>query len=237
MGNPFFRPGGHHLIFDGDLNPEGLALAYSKDRFFVNFAGFSVEERSSTDDSVLIAAQTGYRGNVGDAVGLTGGVSVYDYRRTRGRTPFFDGTGRGNTLDAMGNYLYGYDLVELFAEATFDVRGQPLRLFADVVENTDADALDTGYAIGLRWRRASEPGTWDIGWAYEDLEADAVIATFTDSDFAGGGTDGKGHVFRTNYVFRDRWNLGLTYFLNERGAAAGNERDYKRLQADVSFRY
>jgi hypothetical protein len=29
----------------------------------------------------------------------------------------------------------------------------------------------------------------------------------------------------------------LRYFLNERGADAGNEHDYNRLQADVVFAY
>ena len=75
------------------------------------------------------------------------------------------------------------------------------------------------------------------GYAYQDLEADAVIATFTDSDFGGGGTDGKGHVIELNYALRDRWTLGFRYFLNERGADADNEHDYNRLQADVVFAY
>lgn len=237
MGNPFFRPGSNFLVFDGDLNPEGLALSYETGSFFGNFAGFAVEERSSADDALMIGGQAGFDGTVGQGVGLVAGVSLYNYRRTRGWTPFYDGEGNGNTLDAQGNYANDFDEVEIFAQASFDVGGQPLRLFADYVENTAADTLNRGYALGAQWRSASAPGTWDIGWAYEDLEADAVVATFTDSDFAGGGTDGKGHVFRTNYVFRDRWNLGLTYFLNKRGAAAGNERNYKRLQADVSFRY
>jgi hypothetical protein len=76
-----------------------------------------------------------------------------------------------------------------------------------------------------------------VGYAYQELEADAVIATFTDSDFAGGGTDGTGHVMEFNYGLRDRWAFGFRYFFNQRGFDAGNEHDYKRLQADVSFAY
>lgn len=237
MGNPMFRAGSHPLIFDGDLNPEGLALRYGSGNFFANFGGFFTDERRSGDDGILLASQVGFDGTIGDSTDLTLGASYYDYQNTRGYPAFFDGTSRGNTLDANGNYLFDYKLVELFAQLNFDLGGQPLRVFADYVQNQEVDLYDTGYAVGLRWRSASAPGSWDIGWAYEDLEADAVVATFTDSDFAGGGTDGRGHVFRTNYVFRERWNLGLTYFLNERGEAAGNLRDYKRLQADISFRY
>ena len=170
-------------------------------------------------------------------VGFTAGVSYYDYRNVQGYAPIFTDIGRGNSLDGNGGLLYGFEVEELFAEANLELAGQPLRVFADYVQNIAADTYDTGYALGLRWRRASEPGSWDVGWAYEDIEANAVYALFTDSDFAGGGTDGKGHVFKADYVLRDRLNLGLTYFLNERGTAEGNERNYNRLQADVSFRY
>jgi hypothetical protein len=237
MANPMFRPGGHPLVFDRDLNPEGLALMYESDKFFANFAGLFADERSSGDNGILLASQAGFTGRIGDAAEITAGMSYYDYRATQGFAPFFDGTGRGNSLNAQGNYLNDYNLVELFTEVSIEVAGHPLRVFADYVENTEARVLETGYAVGLRWRRASAPGSLDLAWAYEDLEADSVIGTFTDSDFAGGGTDGNGHAFRTNYVFRDRWNPGLTYYLNETGAAAGNLRDYKRLQADVSFSY
>jgi hypothetical protein len=237
MANPMFRPGGHHLIYDGDLNPEGLAMRYDGGRFFANFAGFWVEERGAGDDSILRAAQAGYRGQLTTGAGFTAGVSLYDYSNLQGQSPFFDGMGHGNRLDTNGNYLNDFELVELFAEASFELGGEPLRLFADYVANNGVDDLDEGFAIGLNYRSATDPGSWEIGWAYQDLEADAVVASFTDSDFAGGGTDGRGHIFRGSYIFRERWNLGLTYFLNERGEAAGNPRDYKRLQADVSFRY
>ena len=72
---------------------------------------------------------------------------------------------------------------------------------------------------------------------YQDLEADAVVGTFTDSDWAGGGTDATGHVIELNYGFRDRLTFGLRYFSNQRGASTVAERDYDRLQADVQFEY
>lgn len=238
MGNPFFRPAGHHLIFDGDLNPEGLAMRYDNGNFFSNFAGYFIDERSGTDDDALmLAAQGGFRGEFGTNGRFTAGFSYYDHSNLRGFEPLFDNIGRGNQLDANGNFLYEFDVAELFAEATFHIGDEPLRLFADVVKNTSADAYDEGYAFGARYRSVSEPGDWDVSWVYEDLEANAVFALFTDSDFAGGGTDGKGHIFRGNYRLRDRLNLRVTYFLNERGMASGFERDYKRLQADISFSY
>jgi hypothetical protein len=237
MANPFFRPGNHHLIYDGDLNPEGLALRYNRTNWFASFGGLWVEERATADDSILLGSQFGYRRTLAGGKRLTAGVSYYDYLNTENQLPFFDGVAAGNRLNAAGNYLNDFNDAELFAELAFKAGNRPLSIFADYVTNSEAQDQDAGYAIGAAYGEVTTPGTWRIGYAYQRLEADAVIGTFTDSDWAGGGTDGRGHVFDVTYGFRTRWALGFKYFLNERGFAAGNERDYKRLQADVVFNY
>jgi hypothetical protein len=237
MRNPFFRPGGHYLIWDSDANPEGLALSYDTGTWFANIGSFWVEERSGSDESLLLGSQFGQRGSFGNDMRYTVGVSYLDYRNTQGQTPFYDDSGQGNRLNVAGNYLNDFNNVELFGQVDMTLGQQPLRLFADYVENTEGTGADTGFAFGAFYGDMSGRGTWEFGYAYQDLQADAVIATFTDSDFAGGGTDGKGHVFEFGYGLADRWSLGVTYFLNERGADAGNERDYNRLQADINFRY
>ena len=236
MRNPFYRPNRHHLIFDEDLSPEGLALRYDSGGFFGNLGGFWVEERGEGDDSILIGAQAGFNTTSANGTSLTAGVSYYTYDEVKGHAPFFFG-GAGNSLDEDGNYLNDFDQLELFGELNFDLADQPVTLFADYVTNTAADAFDDGYAIGARYRNALAPGSWDLSYSYQDLQADAVVATFTDSDWGGGGTDAKGHFFRTNYVFRGGWRFRFTYFMNERGEAEGNLRDYNRLQADISFSY
>lgn len=52
MKNPVFKAGGVPLIWDGDLNPEGIAAKYASGGFFAAAGGFSVEERSRADDSL-----------------------------------------------------------------------------------------------------------------------------------------------------------------------------------------
>jgi Putative porin len=237
MANPFFRPGNHHLLYDSDLNPEGLALRYSTDRWFANYGGFWVEERSTADDSILLGGQLGYRHALDGGATLTTGLSYYDYRQTEGERPFFDGAAAGNRLDASGAYASDFNEAELFAELELTAGKRPLTLFADYVVNTEVDVADSGWALGASLGEVSGPGTWRVGYAYQELEADAVIGTFTDSDFAGGGTDNRGHVVELTYALRERWLLGLRYFSNERGADAGNEHDYEGVQADVMFEY
>jgi len=238
MSSPFFRPGGYHLIYDSDIRPEGLALRYSSGNLFANASAFWVEERSGSADSGLIGLQGGYRGTFDSGVGFTAGASFYKTTHAQGNAPFFTvDSGQGNQLDANGNYLYGFSEVELFGELSLEAGGRPLTLFADFVRNSDADEFDQGYAIGARYGRASRPGEWSLGYSYQDLEANAVVGAFTDSDFAGGTSDGSGHSLLANYVFPGGLNFGLRWIIGERGEAAGNLRDYNRLMADILVRY
>ena len=237
MANPFYRPGNHHLIYDSDLNPEGLALRYNRGSWFANYAGLWVEERAAADDSIMLGGQLGYRRALDGDVRLTAGVGYYDYLQTQGQTPFWNGEAVGNRVDAAGNYVNDFNIAQLFGELNFKAGELPLTVFADYAVNTEVDEVDTGFALGASVGEVTGPRTWRIGYAYQDLEADAVIGTFTDSDWAGGGTDGKGHIVELNYGFRDRLVFGFRYFLNDRGEDAGNEHEYDRLQADVQFNY
>lgn len=235
--NVFYRPGKSSLIWDPDLNTEGLGLSYDSGGFFGAVTGLWVEERSQDSDSLVFAGQAGYSTRVGDGAKLKIGAGYYDFSIAKGQEPFFDGNGRGNTLDADGNYAFGFEELEAFAELGFEAAGLPAAVYLDYVKNMDGGEFDTGWGVGGKLGKASKPGSWEIGYEYRDLEADAVVAVFTDSDFAGGGTDGFGHILKGGYAFTDSWIFKLTYFLNERGENAGNKRDFNRLQADLSFKY
>ena len=76
-----------------------------------------------------------------------------------------------------------------------------------------------------------------MGWAYQELEADAVYAILTDSDFAGGGTDSQGHKLSASYSLNEKVKLGATLFLNDRDRDFGDDDDYQRLMLDFVIKY
>ena len=80
-------------------------------------------------------------------------------------------------------------------------------------------------------------GTWDISYFYERLEKDANIGLLTDSDFAGGGTNAKGHVLSGTYAFHKNWNFRATYFLNKLYLDREDPVDFNRLQLDMNFKF
>jgi len=66
-----------------------------------------------------------------------------------------------------------------------------------------------------------------------------VLAAFSDSDFIGGGTNGRGHTIGVDFAVFDNVVLSFTAFLNEKGISGEDADDhkhleYQRLQFDIS---
>ncbi len=237
MKNPLYRAGGAPLIWDGDLNPEGIAAKFSKGAFFGTAASFSVEERSSNSDSLLMAVQVGGKFELGDNLKLTAGVGYLGYSNTIGNEPFYNGKSKGNSVDIDGNYIYEYKNTEFFAQLDTKVGDWPLSFYAQWVNNSEADEEDSGYAVGAKIGSAKAKGDMEFSWTYQDIEADAVIGTFNDSDFGGGGTDATGHLLKGKYAVSKSISLAGTYFINEIDRFQGTEHDFNRFQLDVQFSF
>ena len=235
--NPFHRVGSNGLLWDSDLRPEGGAVIFNRGALTASAVALWTEESATEDDSFALASQLGWRQALGDDVKLLAGVGYYNFVDVEGQPVLFDDDPRGNSVDAAGNYRFGYEELEAFAELSFSVADLPVTLFADYVRNLEADDFDTGYAIGGKIKLRARSRPLQLTYIYQDLEADAVLGLLTDSDFIGGGTDGKGHIFKVGYPLTDKISLKGTLFLNERGGNLGTEEDYDRLQLDVSFKY
>jgi hypothetical protein len=237
MKNPLFRAGGVPLIWDSDLNPEGFAATYSKGMFFGTVAGFSVEERSQSSDSHMYAAQAGARFALGENVTLTAGIGYVGYSNTVGSEPFYNGAPKGNTVDSEGNYVYDYKNAEVFAQFDTRVGDWPLKVYSHWTRNSEVDEQDTAIAYGAKIGAAKDKGTMEFSWTYQDIDADAVIGTFNDSDFGGGGTDAKGHIIKVKYAVAKNIFLGGTYFSNVINRFSLPEEDYDRFQIDLEFKF
>ncbi|MBQ13955.1 MAG: putative porin [Gammaproteobacteria bacterium] len=235
--NVFFKPGGQNLIFDGDYRPEGVALSYERNSLFFN-AGTMILESDDKfrdqDKETLWGLQFGYEFALDDGSFILGS-SYYD-ASVDGSKPFFQNNPSGNSVDATGTFINDYQEWELFAEANLSFAGKPLRFYADYVTNLDASEFDKGWALGASYGSAAGLGNWQLSWGYQDLEADALLGSLTDSDFGTGGTDNEGHILRVAYGLGDSTRLGVGYFINKYGEARlGQKVDYDRLQLDIQL--
>ncbi|MCP5091323.1 MAG: hypothetical protein GY949_10415 [Gammaproteobacteria bacterium] len=251
--NPLVRAGKQALMWDGDWTPEGIGLSYKRDRFFANALATYLESDSKKgNDNFSWGAQFGMTGQIGGAK-IRGGISYFSINTQGESTTFGDATDPddyfgnsaieaggpacGTTPGAECAYLYDYSLTEVFGEAAFNIGDWPALVFVDYVKNDDPSDNDTAWTAGARIGQAKDRGQMQFSYYYADKEADATLGLLTDSDFAGGGTDNKGHFLQLNYGVNKSWSIGAQYFINEMDISSGSKRDYDRLIVDAQWKW
>jgi hypothetical protein len=247
MPQPFYRVGSNQLIWDDDLNPEGLAAKYKLPindtlEAYISGGGFWVghPDTAGAADTSLWGIQSYLKNTFEDKSYLLGGMSYYDYGNIKNegdlQTPWKGSSNFWGNTASGGKFKYDFDIVEGFTEYGFKVRDYPVAVYGDIARNTDAPS-SKGYAwlIGATFNKAKDPGTWQVGYNYRDIDSDAVIGQFNDSDFDGGGTNARGHWFNFTYQLAKNFQAGLTYFIDEKKNSTDDK--YRRLQADVVFKF
>lgn len=235
------------MMWDGDWTPEGIAVTYERGWFFGNAMGSWLEGDSNNPNSDFSwGGQVGVRFQAG-GVNLKGGVGYYAFK-TQGKQTFFGdpndpsdyfgNTAIGPNCGAGGGCVYAFDylMTQVFGEAGFTLAGIPTVVFADFANNSDAARKDTAWSVGTRVGNTKAAGAWQASYWYADKEADAVFGLLTDSDFAGGGTDNKGHFFKVAYGVNETWTLDAQYFVNEIDVST-NAKDYNRLMLNTVWKY
>lgn len=252
MRNPFICVS--DLIWDSDLTPEGVALNGTRSLGSATVLGNAgylwVQERATKpeDDSKIYAGQVALKYDFSDEVYLLVGGSLYSYDNMEGfdvldwqskNTAYGNSTTKGSVSGTTTNKAYatGFNMAEGFAKLVMWV-GVPVEAYGQYVANQDADAYDTGYLYGVNVGRAKNVGTWECGWNYRELEKDATVGAFSDSDSWGGGTDGKGHRFFAKYQIAKNLQGGVTYFMDKKTISdSAKTVDYDRIQIDVVAKF
>jgi hypothetical protein len=236
--------GKNSMLWDSDWRPEGTSIVWDNGTFFANGVGTWLESDSRAGNSFAWIAEAGFRLNFGENGKFRAGLGAHAFD-TKGRASFFgDDDFFGNSFVTIGEgdnaasfYRYDYEGIQAFAELGWRMFDLPTLVYADYVQNQEADEFDTGYIVGLKLGSAKAKGSWDAGIAYEDLEADAALGLLVDSDFGGGGTDARGFILKGTYAIRDNLNTKITYFINEIDGDLGTEKDFDRLMLDLNFKF
>jgi hypothetical protein len=226
MDNPFRSAVGSDLVWDGDLTPEGLAVQYSRKMEsvepFANIGYMQVSQFATDDeDATLFGVQGGASFKLSE-VKITAGVGYFTYGNCKDHTTFYSSTNSyGNTAAPGLLYVYDYNEIDAFLEVGFKIAGQPVKIGADYVKNSDPDDDATGYLFGLSVGDDKGAGKVKLAYNYRLLERDAVLGAFTDSDSGGGGTDVKGSKISLSVGVNDKATFGITYFANITGIYDG----------------
>jgi hypothetical protein len=215
------------LIWDSDLNPEGLAATYESTlsgglKVMANAGTFVIEENRG-DDIQLWSGQ------------VAGETKIKEAKVRMGISDFFfenaDTQALGTGANTPGTDFY---LIEGFGTIGMTL-GLPLALNGQYVVNVDAEDSDedTAYLVGITVGKAKDKGTWEVGYNWRDTGDDAVPDGFNDSDFANGAAGSHGHSLGAKYQIAKNLQAGLTYLMAEDNTG----KDVDTFHADLNFKF
>ncbi|WP_411820035.1 putative porin [Hyphococcus formosus] len=192
MPNPFYST---NLVWDEDINPEGVILAGEYEfaglgKLFASGGVFPLQERELFDDSYLYAGQFGASVDYNDSFFAKVAGAYYHYDKVQSLKNAPDGSrltdwsapqflSKGNSLfnmrtdglTTLAGLASEFELVSGTAELGYSVGDTSFRLIGEVVKNL---ALDEEQINVLRGEEGVTPG--DIGW-YIRAEAGYPVIT------------------------------------------------------------
>ncbi|WP_455231969.1 putative porin [Geopseudomonas aromaticivorans] len=262
MAQPWFSVA--DVIWDGDINPEGLAATYKyplggSAELFGSAGYYNMDDNVDGEgvefrhDTQMYTGQLGVKFAPADKVGVTLGGSVYSFDNDKLRDS--NGNGRidlateASALTASGNTTSEFQLWEGFGQVDFTGLAVPLSFYGQYVVNSDAnDEIrvngrdgnggnegDTAWLVGFK----TGYGKVKFDYNYRDVERNAVVGIFTDSDFASGFTGSRGHKFKLGYDLSKNFAAGATYYMTEtdgmRGFIADTDTDTLQLDLEAKF--
>ncbi len=241
--NPYYFVGANDLIFDNDITPEGLALKYkqpvgSGDLLF-NLAGswlserFSASGASDNTDVGLLGAQLGYVcKNESYNAAIT--LASYNFANIKGAVAPI---ARGNSLTG-GLYDNNYKLTSVGFSLGTQLDEKPITAYVENVANSEVSQNRNATIYGLKYGQLKDPESWSVAADFREIEKDAVLGAFTDSDVAGGGTDVRSWRASIAYQLDENMGTTLTYFNGKRTISSPTfSPDHQRIWLDFNFNF
>jgi len=208
------------LLWDGDITVEGGGVVLKVNPFFLNLAGFVLDENKAGADPALYAAQPGIKIKAGNLT-INGAVAYYAFSNLKGAgfLPNSAETNSDSVGDGSGVLIYEYDAIVPNIEVSMDDLGAlpHAAVFGEYVNNSDPSSEHSGYVFGFKVgdKKVKAAKQWQFKYLFRSLEKDAWPDFLSDSDFAGGGTGFEGHEVMLDIGLAKNVVLGLDYYKTE----------------------
>ena len=262
MQNPLWQSYSSDIVWDTDLNPEGLGESvklslFGAGRVFVNALQWVINEKSAVADSKSLD------GNRPQYVFSTqGGVilpapmdsrftlagAIHDWVNETDR-PFNDSvTGTTNsgiaTDKSTATLTNDFRVLEIGGEfkTAIPKTNIPLSLQGTWIKNTahksnhfaTGDTMrDTGYQVGAILGNAADPNTWELAFFNKRVEQDDTVSDAADSDFP--GTNRQGNIYWLAFAPWKNQQFKAKFF--NTSILEGAEKDIDTFQLDWQVKF
>lgn len=206
------------LVWDRDLRPLGVSVDYAAsvrdfDAFHLT-AGYFAGDHLYGDESRIGAVQIGYGWLEGAETGFSSFLSYLDFTDL----DILAREGLGRTNRRVGShYVSDYQLLDLQFIGRTQVYAAPLVARLDLVRNLGADDQRDGARFSLIWGNADDLGGWELGYAIQRAQRDAVLAAFAEDDWWF-HTFARGYMPWVAYGINANWAVQATAFIERRDA-------------------
>lgn len=262
--NPYFSAGKNQLIFDSDLNFEGLSLQYKwktgGGNLFVNAGAFLIVEnydsttRSDVADLGIPGLQLGYSYDFGGTVATLHYATQHYINIQDAPITSLDKGAKYDIYSIPFDRYRGNSIYTLFPgdppatrkyqilnKYVLDVVGAELKTklaFVDVLFFADfvKNREVSANGSGHEFGLTLKWGRTSLGYGLIRKEADAVVGAYSDSDANGGGTDADGNRVSLGYQFSDNSSFAMNQYQAKRGISS-TERDYALTQVDFMMSF
>lgn len=230
------------MLWDTDINPEGLSLQFSKDfaaienlNLFFNTGLWVLDEYSNnTDDPFMYYFQPGFKYSfLENNLKLKMACAAYFFDNVQGKT-LDHSAGSNSTTGTPAGLMYDYNSVSPSMELGIN---KPLVLskipgvdyaavFAEGVHNPSPKDDHSGWSAGIKLgaEKIQDWGQWQLKYIYKRLEKDSWLDAFPDSDAHGGRTDIKGHEVILEYGLGKNTSIGIDWYEIDRIKSSTSDR-------------
>jgi hypothetical protein len=205
------------LLWDGDVNPQGLAAQYKAvDTGRTQIAGaallFPIERSVGGPDSNATAYQMtlDHQLSTNWKVGLAGGYYNFEISATDTADT---GDTRTNLLDQTGAYVSDFDILDVIVDLSYSGFSDrwPIKIQYDYVQNLGADQYDKGLSIAASVGQLNAIGDYSFGYAYNVAEADAVFAAFSQDNIPY-ASNYRQHTYSLTYAISEQLALNTALY-------------------------
>ncbi|MFW5443776.1 MAG: putative porin [Methylococcaceae bacterium] len=214
---PWYNVSSDGLIWDSDVNPEGVALSYktkvgpvklvATGGYFILEDGDTMSGKSSndgfSDDLNMYHAGLSATMKLTDSIKGSIGSNAYIYNKEE---KLQQGAPKTN-LENESMEIY-----EVAGKLDIDTGILPVFFLAQYATNASAKSgEDTAWLAGF----GGKYGPFKLAYNYRDTQKNAVADTFNDSDFSAGAAASRGHKIKGSYKISKNFSTGLAYFAAE----------------------
>ncbi len=227
--NPYVLVANNSLLFDSDLNFDGLSAQYALQKgplLYHVIAAHSILHESkgsntSKDaflDSLELAIQHDWSSSF-----ILFTVSEHLFKGIKGNTSLVGSQFQGNSNDGT-NFIKNYDVTSLGLEYHVGEFYLPMSFYAEWAQNNRVSKNNKASIYGIVLNHIKKRGDWMVSIDNREIQMDSTLGALTDTDSFGGGADGRSLNALVSYALEDSVTFTASYYNGQIQIAQGESK-------------